>query len=101
MNGNLIERQAKKIVSIGIKFVRIGEIDVMHEKFYADVLVVAQWKHDRVVGHYDQANDWSPELFVENNIEKLKTNVYRRIEPNGDESCTITETSTFEGMRLD
>ncbi len=41
-------------VTIGIQFDRIGEIDTMNEKFYAELTIEAKWKEKKIISKYNQ-----------------------------------------------
>jgi hypothetical protein len=61
----------QKIVYVDIEFTRIGEIDNVNEKFYADILILLSWKENFVIEqHYDKDKHWNPEIYIENLFSK-------------------------------
>jgi hypothetical protein len=61
-----------RIVNIGVQFDRIGEIDTMNEKFYAELTIEAQWKENKKIERFNAENEWNPRLYVENIINEPK-----------------------------
>jgi hypothetical protein len=55
----------RKTVSIGIKIERIGEIDTMNEKFYAELTIEAKWKENRIISWFNPESEWNPKLYIE------------------------------------
>jgi hypothetical protein len=62
----LVKRSTRsRTVTIGIQFDRIGEIDTMNEKFYAELTIESQWRENKIIHNYDTNVDWDPKLFIE------------------------------------
>jgi len=54
-------------VECTIKFLQIGEIDTMNERYQAIVEIVARWHENNIkIIEYDANKYWNPKLYVEN-----------------------------------
>ena len=90
-----------KEVSIGIKFDRIGEIDNMNERYYADVTIEASWEENRVINKYNETVDWNPSLYIENIMVENKSTIKFFTEKNPDNNTTkITQILTIKGTEF-
>jgi hypothetical protein len=50
----LLKNQKRpRIVTIGIQFDRIGEIDTINEKFYAELTIQSQWRENKIIKKYN------------------------------------------------
>ena len=63
-------------VEVFIKFIRIGEIDTMNEKYHSEIRVESKWVDDEIIVEYDKAKHWNPLLYVENSFKELKEDVH-------------------------
>ena len=61
-------------VQVSIKFLRIGEIDMMNERYQAEILIESRWLETEKINEYDpkQWKHWNPRLFIENAFEDAK-----------------------------
>ena len=70
-----------KLVEVSIRFLSIGEIDTMNEKFQAQVKITANWLENEIIDKYNPDVHWNPKLFIENAFqepkEKIKYNLIR------------------------
>ncbi len=88
-----------RTVTFNVNFTRIGEIDVMNEKFYAELIVESKWQEIRRIQTYNQEIDWNPELYIMNNINELKESVQYFTQYDGY-LTTITERRKVKGIGL-
>ena len=85
-----------KYVQVFIEFLRLGEMDTMHEKYIAEVLIESKWTDHNNLGKYDPNVDWNPKLFIENLISVTKENItYTVTKENG--LNVITEIRQTQG----
>jgi hypothetical protein len=79
-----------KEVQIRVVFLRIGEIDTLNEKFYAEILIESKWEEKRLknefsdlTSHIDEkdlidfSKYWNPGIYVENSLKLDKTINYK------------------------
>ncbi|CAF0818068.1 unnamed protein product [Didymodactylos carnosus] len=59
-------------VSLRVKFIRLGEVNTLQEKFYAEVVIEARWLYD---GQDQLTSAWNPNLFVKNALGDVKQEV--------------------------
>ena len=75
---NLIE---KRTVQVNFEFYRIGEIDLMNEKYNAEICIESKWIEKDLIQNYNPEQHWNPQLFIENALqepkEKIKYNIIR------------------------
>ena len=75
-------QQAKSIlylVEVRAVFLKIGDIDTLNEKFYAEAFVEANWidfSIDSKTVKYDPAIHWNPNLYIMNSLGELKQQVW-------------------------
>jgi hypothetical protein len=65
-------------VEIRVVVHKIGEIDTMSGKFYAEILLEASW-HDPFLREYEQynlKNNWNPHIFIMNYKDNLKQRIW-------------------------
>lgn len=80
-NVNHFTRDFKTKVNIYAIFQKIVEIDNIKEQFKANVFVVATWEDDTVVETtFDTHKYWTPEIYIENTVGKVKQDVKYKIE---------------------
>ncbi len=74
------------MVEIRAVFLKIGDIDTLNEKFYAEVFIEAKWVDFSLdaSSKYDPNIEWNPKLFVINSIGELKQEVWYNQYPIGD-----------------
>ena len=84
-------------VQVFIEFLRLGEMNNMHGKYNAEVLVESKWKApNNLITSYDPKSDWNPKLIIENIISANKETItYSVISENG--STFIMETRFIKG----
>ncbi|CAF1149567.1 unnamed protein product [Rotaria sordida] len=66
-------------VSLRVKFIRLGEVNTLHEKFYAEVVIEARWLYD------PEAASWNPNLYVKNALGDVKQEIASELVNNLDE----------------
>jgi len=68
-------------VHVHVEFIKIGEIDIMNEKYTAEVHVQSKWKEtDLTITKYDPKVNWNPQLYIDNILNELKQTVEYSIE---------------------
>ncbi len=87
-----------KTVTVGIQFEKLGEIDTMNEKYTAEVTIEANWEDDKIVEKYNEANDWNPNLYIENIIQETKRTAKYKTEKILERNTTkITQILNIKG----
>jgi hypothetical protein len=85
------EKNLIRDVHVHVEFLKIGEIDIMNEKYTAEVHIQSKWKDtDLTIEKYDPKVHWSPQLYVDNILNELKHTVEYSIEKHHDH-LTIVE----------
>ena len=62
-------------VEVFIKFIRIGEIDTINEKYHSEIRIESKWVDDEIIIEYDKAKHWNPLLYIENSFKELKEEI--------------------------
>jgi hypothetical protein len=92
---------SQRQVQVSIKFLRIGEIDMMNEKYQAEILLESRWVETEKINEYDPKNwkHWNPKLFIENAFEDIKQQLnYGIAIENG--KVIVTETRMVHGKEI-
>ncbi|CAF1142658.1 unnamed protein product [Adineta ricciae] len=66
-------------VSLRVKFIRLGEVITLHEKFYAEVVIEARWLYDPT------AASWNPNLYIKNALGDVKQEIISEFVDHLDE----------------
>jgi hypothetical protein len=85
-----------KHVMIGIQFDRIGEIDTMNEKYYAELTIEAKWKVNKIISVFNPETEWNPKLYIENAINEPKE-IVKYFFQKEDDSTLITQFRNVKG----
>jgi hypothetical protein len=96
---NTVSYHGQRQVQILIKFLRIGEIDMMNEKYQAEILIESRWVETDRINEYDPKNwkHWNPKLFIENAFDDAKQQLNYGISvENG--KVIVTETRIVNGI---
>jgi hypothetical protein len=51
-------------VQISIQFLRLGEIDTINERYYAEINIESKWIDVGDVNDYDPKNQWNPKFLI-------------------------------------
>ena len=80
-----------------IKFIRVGEIDTLNEKYHAEIRVESKWKEDDPnLTEYNPENNWNPLLYIENSFKEPKQEILYEI-TNFNDFSYITEIRRLKG----
>ncbi|UJR31092.1 hypothetical protein I4U23_018600 [Adineta vaga] len=66
-------------VSLRVKFIRLGEVITLQEKFYAEVVIEARWLYDPT------AASWNPNLYIKNALGDVKEEIISELVDHLDE----------------
>ena len=88
-------------VQVLIKFLRIGEIDTMNEKYQADLLIESKWIETDNINEYDPKNwkHWNPKLFIENAFQEPKQEISYNIAIENNK-VVVTEIRIVNGKKI-
>ena len=79
----------EKLVYVNIEFAKIGEIDTMNEKYYADLLIHISWTDNSVIEKYDKDKHWNPNIYIENLLIKSKESIEYEVKGVSESSTEI------------
>ncbi|CAF1434645.1 unnamed protein product [Didymodactylos carnosus] len=83
-------------------FLRVGEIDTLNERFYAEILFEASWNDIQLQNEtcYNSSLHWNPKLIILNSVGDIKHEISYSIENNKDETNIpeVTEHHRIRGM---
>jgi hypothetical protein len=68
-----------KDVQISIQFLRIGEIDTINEKYYAEICIESRWVEKANINAYDPKVYWNPKIYIENALLDPKEEIIYEI----------------------
>ena len=93
--------KALKTVRALVQFCRIGEIDTMNEKYWAEVYIECKWVEQSSELSpgcvYDPKSQWNPELFIDNALNLSYENVKYRVIKINENLFEITEIRQIKG----
>ncbi|CAF0706853.1 unnamed protein product [Brachionus calyciflorus] len=95
VNCNLNATESRE-VQIRIIFLRVGEIDTLNEKFFAEILVESKWEEPSLSVEFDLTKEenqfyneekelnnptkyWNPKIYIENALNDPKQTVHHKI----------------------
>jgi hypothetical protein len=94
-------------VQIRTVFLRIGEIDTLNEKYYAEILIESKWEENRLKAEFSDSTDvyekdlldfskyWNPGIYVENSLTLEKNINYKMRKDYVHTSTMVTTTRRF------
>ncbi|CAF0736737.1 unnamed protein product [Adineta steineri] len=74
-------------VTIRVKFIRLGEVITLQEKFFAEIVIEARWLYDR------SAASWNPNLYVKNAIGDIKQEITSELVDTLDEPIYLDDST--------
>jgi hypothetical protein len=79
------------VVEIRVVFYKVGEIDTLNEKFYAEAFIEAQWIDPSLDGNkqYNPKENWNPDILILNSIGVLKEEIWHTQEPFRENNSRI------------
>jgi hypothetical protein len=77
------------VIDVSVKFYRIGEIDIMNEKFLAEFKLYISWEDDEVIDEYDPKKHWNPQIVIENAFTKSEEQVEYRLTKFADKTGVL------------
>jgi hypothetical protein len=84
-------------VQISVQFLRIGEIDTINERYYAEINIESKWIDIGDLNNYDPKNNWNPKLYIENILLEPKEIIKYEIKKFYD-MIRIKETRLIKGF---
>lgn len=85
-------------VHVHVEFLKIGEIDIMNEKYTAEVHIQSKWnEYNLDIKKYDPKEHWNPQLYVENILNELRQSVEYSFHKENDH-LVITEDRILKGI---
>jgi hypothetical protein len=86
-------------VELRVIFLRIGDIDTLSERFFAEILIESKWQEPKLVNEFQTSNEqqqqqstqneekeilngskyWNPQIFVENALNDPQQTIYYKI----------------------
>ncbi|CAF3774835.1 unnamed protein product [Adineta steineri] len=100
---HLVIKNTHEAVQVRIRciFLRVGEIDTLNERYYAEILLQASWEDLSLKNLPNQLFDpiihWTPQLELMNGIGDLKDEIVYTARFNGQGIATITEHHKLKG----
>lgn len=103
---------SQREVELRIIFLRVGEIDTLNEKFYAEILVEARWEEPRLCSEFSEQKQreekdfvtpskfWNPKIYIENALNDPSQAVHYKIKKEVRvESATSSSSSSTSRVR--
>lgn len=88
----VLNRLEPREVQVRVIFLRVGDIDTLNEKFFAEILVESKWEEPRLSTEFDCSliyneekelnnahNYWNPKVYIENALNDPKQTVHYKI----------------------
>jgi hypothetical protein len=86
-----------RVVQISIQFLRIGEIDTINERYYAEISIESKWIDVGDANNYDPKTRWNPKLYIENILLEPKEVINYEIKKFYD-MIRVKETRVVKGF---
>lgn len=84
-------------VHISVQFMRFGEIDTIHERYYAEIQIESNWIVYKSIDMYNPHFDWNPKLYIENSINEPKEEISYELQKFYD-MTKVFERRTIKGF---
>ncbi|CAF3632253.1 unnamed protein product [Rotaria socialis] len=101
---NLVFKQLDKSpieVHVRCVFMRVGDIDTLNERYYAEILFEASWEEPRLKGTpkepFNAGINWTPQLELLNGIGELNDNIAYSVFYDRQGLATVTEHHKLKG----
>ncbi len=95
---NSLKREYQTKVGIYAVFHRISEIDNVKEQFKANIFVEAKWEDNSIDSNkFDSKKYWTPSIYIENTIGKIKQDIKYKIERKLEKTYVI-ESRNIESL---
>lgn len=80
-----------RVVYIEYECLRVGEIDTMNQKYYAEYQFTFSWNENKQISFYDKRKDWNPLIFYDNFIGKPVEIIEYELKPFKNNSTYVIE----------
>ena len=57
-----------RVVYVQYECLKVGEIDTLNEKYYAEYLFIISWNENKFISTYDKNKEWNPMVYIDNYI---------------------------------
>lgn len=115
-----LETSNPKEIQIRIIFLRVGEVDTVNEKYFAEILVESKWEEPKLEEEFAKTSDpsklyekeerefqngnkfWNPQLFIDNVLNEPKQHIHFKIKKElvqSSDSYLIDENRLFKRRR--
>ena len=80
---------APRVVHVEFECLKIGDIDTMNEKYYAEFLFNVSWSENKLISEYDKKKDWNPMIFIDNIMGKADETIEYKTAINNSSGYTV------------
>ncbi|CAF2898641.1 unnamed protein product [Rotaria sp. Silwood2] len=88
-------------VQVRCVFMRVGEIDTLNERYYAEILFEASWEEQKLKGLQKKSFDpmvyWTPQLELVNGIGEIHDTITYSVRHDRQGIATVTEHHKLKG----
>ncbi|CAF3971476.1 unnamed protein product [Rotaria sp. Silwood2] len=88
-------------VQVRCVFMRVGDIDTLNERYYAEILFEASWEEPKLKGLHKKSFDpmvyWTPQLELVNGIGELHDTITYSVRHDRQGIATVTEHHKLKG----
>lgn len=113
-NSFILTEKKPREVQIRVYYLRVGDIDTLNEKFFAEILIESKWEDPNAKQEFESekiesllqereissiSKYWTPDIFVENVLNDPKQNIHYKIkkEPVNKNDESIANRSRLSG----
>lgn len=88
-----------RLVKIVIEFAKIGEIDILNERYQALFNIRSSWiEFNDSLTEYNPDLNWNPKLYIENVFQEPKQDIRYEMSRDSDGHLIVTEYREAKGI---
>lgn len=85
----IVRVNAPRVVHVEFECLKIGDIDTMNEKYYAEILFNINWTENKMISEYDKKKDWNPMIIIDNIMGKADETIEYKTAINNSSGYTV------------
>lgn len=102
-------KKSPRLVETRVIFLRIGEIDTVNERFFAEILVESRWEEPKLKQEFDTSKHfteekeiknsnkyWNPKIYIENALNDPKQTIHYKIAKEYQKNKVFTNSEETE-----
>ena len=85
----IVRVDAPRVVYVEFECFKIGDIDTMNEKYYAEFIFNVSSTENKMISEYDKNKGWNPIIFIDNIMGKADETIEYKTAINNSSGYTV------------